>query len=274
MKTGLALCGGGARGILTASLLARPDIQALIGEPALICGTSTGGLIAMMLGVGHPATTIRDAYRMYCPAIFYRPWWRRGIFASKYPPTGIEAVAKEMFGSATMARCLRPTMAVSFSLPYNRPKIYKSWTDSEELLRDVARATSAAPTYFPPTEAGEVDGGVWANNPSMVAYVEMRRLWPSETDFRVICLGTGRTDRRIRASKASGWGLAGWSTHVADLFMDSDAAGVAYQMRALLGTQYIEINPELDGISADLDRCDEAHIARLAHLGDTYQWEA
>lgn len=269
MRTALALCGGGCRGVTTAALLCRFDVQDLIGTPDLLAGTSTGGLIALMIATGKDSSEIRSSYKRYAPRIFHRPWWRRGLFSSKYPPHGIEAVAREIFEHRRMMSCQTPTMVVSYSLR-RRPKVFKSWQDGDELMRDVARATSAAPTYFPPTEEGFVDGGVWANNPSMCAYVEMRRLWPDETKFKVVCIGTGDTGGEIRASQAARWGMVGWSTSVANLFMDSGAAGVGYQCRTLLGANYIEINPELGSIPSDMDRCDPEHLDRLQQLGEDW----
>lgn len=190
---------------------------------------------------------------------------------SKYSPDGIERAAKEIFGSRTMADCKIPTMCVSYSLPKGKPRIFKSWQDGDELLRDVARATSAAPTYFPPTQEGLVDGGICANNPSMCAYIAAKLLWPLETKFDLLSIGTGTDDRRIDARRAAGWGMAGWSTNVADMFMDSDSAMVDYQMRGLLYDSYRRIQPELGTIPLAMDCCDEFHIGRLIRLGEEWR---
>jgi uncharacterized protein len=270
MKVALALCGGGVRGLVTASMMMRPDIQKIIGTPDLIAGTSTGGLIALMLSIGRSPAQILDAYHRFIPIIFSRPWWRRGLSMSKYPADGIEKAAREMFGARTMHACHTPVLAVACSLAYRRVKVFKSWTDGDEWIADVARATSAAPTYFPPSDSGLVDGGVWANNPSVCAAAEMARLWPGEP-HRVVCLGTGQSIAHIRPADAAGWGLVRWAPRIVDVLMDAGMPGVSYQMSALLGDRYIEINPDLGDLDPAMDRTDPDHLKALIELGQTWQ---
>lgn len=264
MKTILSLDGGGIRGLVTAAILTRLDVQ-----PDLICGTSTGGLLGLMLSRGQAPLTILEAYREYAPMIFRRPWWRRGLAESKYPARGIEEAAWRIFGDHRMVDCRVPTMAVAYDARRSRPKVFKSWTDVDEQLRDVARATSAAPTYFPP--AGDlVDGGVWANNPAMVALTEARKLWPGE-DVRVVSIGTGTTGERISTSDAAGWGLAKWSMHIINLLMDATSSGWDHMIREQIGTAYVRIQPLLGDIPSAMDRIDPDHMEALVRLGLTWQ---
>ena len=265
MKTILSLDGGGIRGLVTAAILTRLDVQ-----PDLICGTSTGGLLGLMLSRGSAPATILEAYREYAPMIFRRPWWRRGLAESKYPADGIERAAFEIFGDRHMFDCKVPTMAVAYSLAKSRPKVFKSWTDHDELLRDVARATSAAPTYFPPTEDGLIDGGVWANDPALCAVTEARLLWPGEC-LQMISIGTGTTRERVSAHEASGWGLAGWGPHIVDVLMSATGGGTEYLLRAQMGDRYRRIQPDLGGIPSAMDRIDPDHMEALVRLG--MEWE-
>ena len=84
-------------------------------------------------------------------------------------------------------------------------------------LASIARAASAAPTYFPSAtivnKAGQsfsmIDGGVFANNPTMTAIVEAYHLYHSK-NIMVVLLGTGIEPLRINASKASNWGDIFW----------------------------------------------------------------
>jgi len=265
MKTVLSLDGGGIRGLVTAAILTRLQVQ-----PDLICGTSTGGLQGLMLSRGQSPKTVLEAYREYAPMIFSRPWWRRGLSRSKYPADGIERAALEIFGDRHMFDCKVPTMAVAYSLAKSRPKVFKSWTDHDELLRDVARATSAAPTYFPPTEDGLIDGGVWANDPALCAVTEARLCWPGE-ELRVISIGTGTTRERVSAHAASGWGLAGWGPHIIDVLMSATGGGTEYLLRAQMGDRYTRIQPDLGDIPSAMDCTDWDHMEALVRLG--MEWE-
>src|SRR5690606_16525947 len=94
-------------------------------------------------------------------------------------------------------------------------------------IKQVARATSAAPTYFEPcriaTEDGEdyyalVDGGVFANNPTMCAYVDARIAHP-DADFLVVSLGTGGLTRPYHYDDVCGWGMLHWVQPVINILM-------------------------------------------------------
>src|SRR5438309_759531 len=86
---------------------------------------------------------------------------------------------------------------------------------------DVARATSAAPTYFPPHRAtamdGQtyalIDGGMYANNPALCAWVEAHDRHPG-ADILVVSIGTGAESKPVRFEDAANWGLAGWAPHL------------------------------------------------------------
>jgi patatin-like phospholipase/acyl hydrolase len=78
--------------------------------------------------------------------------------------------------------------------------------------RMIARATSAAPTFFPPLhlqgDRGNralVDGGIFVNNPAMAAYAEARNLYPEATDCLIVSVGTGDRDDKITYGEAKGW---------------------------------------------------------------------
>ena len=86
--------------------------------------------------------------------------------------------------------------------------------DGARRMVDVALATSAAPTYFRPTEDGGfrlLDGGLWANNPIMVGVVEaITALGASRERIRVLSLGCGSEPYRVGRWKMSVGGLLGW----------------------------------------------------------------
>jgi patatin-like phospholipase/acyl hydrolase len=117
-------------------------------------------------------------------------------------------------------------------------------------VRKVARATSAAPTYFEPAKVeanGQVDyyalvdGGVFANNPAMCAYGEAREILEardsvssSEPDLLVVSLGTGQLTDPLSCEAAAGWDLLWWARPLVDVVLDSGSDMVDYQLRALL----------------------------------------
>jgi patatin-like phospholipase/acyl hydrolase len=121
-------------------------------------------------------------------------------------------------------------------------------------LRDVCRATSAAPTYFPPARiqslAGDagtfVDGGLFANNPAACALAQAAKAGRLD-DVVLVSLGTGHIERPYLYEMARRWGLAAWVRPLLDCMFDGQADTAAHQCKALLGDRMARIQPALPG---------------------------
>jgi hypothetical protein len=98
-------------------------------------------------------------------------WTATHLWCPKYSPAGMEAACKEAFGNAKMSDLKVPVFAVVCNSSTGKPKIFDN-TDKDWFVRDVALASAAALTYFPPrvTPLGHlIDGGFVQNNPSFIA---------------------------------------------------------------------------------------------------------
>jgi patatin-like phospholipase/acyl hydrolase len=157
-----------------------------------------------------------------------------------------------------------------------KPKIFHNFpgddSDAMEPVVKVALATSAAPTYFP-TFDGYIDGGVYANNPSMIALAQSQDARaianpPPLKSLAILSLGTGLRPIYIAGNKDWGWGQ--WAKPIVDVMMDG-AMGVAdFQCRQLLGRRYHRLNPVLPPrLSAKLDDVNRVDaIVRFAESND------
>ena len=267
MQKVLSIDGGGIRGIIPAMVLA--EIERRTGGPAsalfdLVAGTSTGGILALGLtkpGEGgspqYSAKRLIELYETEGSKIFYRSVWHRihsvgGVAEEKYPSMGIEEVAAEYFGDIHLAEALTEVLVTAYEIEKRAPWFFKRRHARDEnregddfLMREVARATSAAPTYFEPllVEGGPhdgcalIDGGVHSNNPAMCAYVEARKIHPEEDDFLVVSLGTGELTRSLPYEEVKGWGLALWAQPILTVVFDGVADTVDYQLREILSTE-------------------------------------
>ncbi len=121
------------------------------------------------------------------------------IFTDKYDAVPYEEFLQEMYGETPLDSLLVPTMAVAFNTKGCTPYIFRSWDSHDYLVREAARASSAAPTYFAPAhfidretdeELTLLDGGLAANNPILCAYIEARKLYPDADEYRIISLST------------------------------------------------------------------------------------
>jgi uncharacterized protein len=239
----LSIDGGGIRRIIPAMVLSEIEEQTgrQIAEMFdLIAGTSTGGILALGLTLpsdgGRPRYTAKDLIGLYekeGSRIFPQSVWHRirsagGVSEEKYPSEGVERVLQKYFAEARLKDALTRVFVTSYEIQLRAPFFFRSEKAKNEAdydfpMRQVARATSAAPTYFEPAkvEAEEdpvdyyalVDGGVFANNPAMCAYVEARNIleaqgldFPAETDLLVVSLGTGQLTDHLRYDEAAGWG--------------------------------------------------------------------
>ncbi len=225
MKRILSIDGGGIRGIIPAFVCC--EIEKFYDKPLyelcdMIAGTSTGGIIALGL-----ARKIRaeELLKLYCEQgneIFNKP--KRSVtqyFRPKYEPDGLEKLLKKFFKEDRLSDLSDVPVEIvitSYDISNRVPLIVTSWNveeDSEKnfKLRDIARATSAAPTYFKPTKklknSTAIDGGIYCNNPSLIAYAEGRKMWPND-HISLVSLGTGALTPSILYDEAENWGKAKW----------------------------------------------------------------
>lgn len=128
------------------------------------------------------------------------------IFSDKYEIAPYEEFLSELFGEVELKEALIPTMAVAFNAKDSMPYIFRSWDSHGYLVREAARASSSAPTYFAPShfidrktdeELLLLDGGILANNPILAAYIEARNLYPRADEYRIISLSTASKPTRM-----------------------------------------------------------------------------
>jgi uncharacterized protein len=277
----LSIDGGGIRGIIPALVLV--ELERLAGRRTfelfdLIAGTSTGGILACALCAPDPmpAEQLVGLYEERGPDIFDRSIRQRvrsadGLLDEKYDSASLDRVLHD-FLSDKRLRDTRPDLIVpAYDVTTPGPYFFKSRNaregeDEDFPLSTVARATSAAPTYFEPLEAGAralVDGGVFAVNPAMCAYAEVLRHFPG-AETLLLSLGTGERTRKRSFGEIEDWGLAKWARPILDVVFDGVSDAVDYQLRHTLGDgRYHRLQVELKGASDDLDDADEENLRAL-----------
>lgn len=277
----LTLDGGGIRGMFTAAILAHLEADlgvSITNHFDLVVGTSTGGIIAIALGLGISPREILDFYVEHRSSIFPQKQWRpgRGLWGAKYSARPLERALKERFGEKRLGHSSKRLVIPSFSLDRLKTHLYKTShherfsRDYKELAWEVARATSAAPTYFPAfVSAGNqamLDGGLWANNPVMVGVVEaVGVLGVPIGRVKVLSLGTldeipGRAKRALR-----GAGKIRWAKHVATTLMAGQSAAANDQADLLLDQKrLIRCSPSVPEGLYKLDTSDTDTLIGIA----------
>lgn len=288
----LSIDGGGIRGIVPATFLI--EFEKRTGKPIcelfdLIAGTSTGGVLAATLTLsnshGKPkysAEQVRSAYFEHVGDIFHRSILRSvttlgGLARPIYSPRTLELMFKQYLGNERLHTTLTEILVTAYDMASSTPWFFKTsfakhhrTSADDPLLTQVARAATAAPTYFPPLMMEGhclVDGGVFACNPALCAYAQARNMYPEEKEFLVVSLGTGLHVHNRPCSKVNNWGIVDWAVPISAVMMNSSSAAVNYQMRALVGNEnYVRFQVQLDQDATGMDDASDKNIRKLGAL--------
>jgi uncharacterized protein len=278
----LAIDGGGIRGLIPALVLA--ELERRAGRRVfelfdLIAGTSTGGILACALCAPDPlpAVEVVALYEEEGPEIFDRSLFQRirsaeGLLDEKYDDAALDRALERFLGHKRLGETRPDLIVPAYDTALPGPYFFKTTNaratpETDDFpLSLVARATSAAPTYFEPVEAGQralLDGGVFAVNPAMSAFAEALK----ETDARdvvLLSLGTGERTRRRSFEEIKDWGLARWARPILDVVFDGISDAVDHQLSHVLGGErYWRLQTELTLASDDLDDATEDNLAKL-----------
>lgn len=318
----LSLDGGGIRGILTGTILAALEeklndkYKAVHGEPKrplrlaqffdLVAGTSTGGILTVALLAPHPDDpsyprySAKEAVELYLKNgqfIFTKApsaRWPLGtvFYRAKYRNDHMESTLQNYFGDLRMSELIKPCLITSYDIEKRRAVFFTQHDAIHKgpmydfLVRDVARSTSAAPTYFPPGMAKSkadliyhtIDGGLFANNPAMCAVVESLKLFGkgdtllNPSDMFIFSVGTGTIEKQYKHDKARKWGIVGWLTPIIDIMMSAVSETVDYQLKKLYDSinrkdQYIRIMPDLFTADSGMDNVSKENLEALYQAG-------
>jgi len=314
MKKILSIDGGGIRGIIPGMLLVALErrLQRISNDPStaivdhfdFFAGTSTGGILTCLLlcpdeeNPSRPKYSAQEALDIYVKHgtdIFKAGFFRRliakfGLLSERYPSTTLEHVLESYFGECKLSQLLRPCIITAYNIELRKTHFFRQQTaitrgDPRDFyIRDVCRATSAAPTYFSVAEIRSMsgtrypllDGGVFAPNPSMSALVEVTKAFNQTkiNDIWILSLGTGRSRKaydyeHFKKSRAVSIGPA-----LIDIMMSGAAESSDFFLQQLYRSagkeqQYIRIEPKnLHSIQEELDAASHSNIQKLIALGD------
>jgi predicted acylesterase/phospholipase RssA len=237
----LSLDGGGSRGVIAIGALTRLQEElpegVYVGDLFdVICGTSTGAIIAAaIVYLRMPLEELKKTYIELAQGMFERKIITEAMFnGCMYDTKSLRATLRKLVGDKGLSDAPekpnqhRPLFIATAATEGDWTKLhvfgnYVRRADSSvtsPIINDCAvwqacRATSAAPTYFAPTQLEEngikfVDGGVYANNPINVAVREARAVFGHDAKFRaIVSLGCGfaseaETSKSVLASLKAG----------------------------------------------------------------------
>jgi patatin-like phospholipase/acyl hydrolase len=289
----LSIDGGGIRGLIPAMVLAeleRRTEQRTADLFDFVAGTSTGAIVAAALtrpdAGGRPRYTAAELVGLYeteGPKIFSRTLIKRirsgeGWIDERYDDDGLNAALATYLGDAHLSQALSDLFLTAYDIERRAAYFFRSsraraGPDDDFRLSDAVRASTAAPTYFEPAlvhdlgggrEYALVDGGVFAVNPSMCAYADVRRAGQADQIAVVASLGTGSHTRPLSYDVVRSWGMLEWARPILDVVFDGVADTIEFELRQLLAPErYFRFQIDLREASDALDDASPANLAAL-----------
>jgi len=314
MKKILSIDGGGIRGIIPGMILVALEekLKVKTGNPGaaivdffdFFAGTSTGGILTCLLLCPSKEDPLRprfsakealDLYLKYGSDIFKMGFFKRvasdlGITSERYDSTTLEKVLEKYFNHTKLSELIKPCIISAYNIELRKTHFFRQQTaisrgDVRDFyLKDVCRATSAAPTYFSVAEIYSIagtrypllDGGVFATNPALSGLVEVTKAFNQTkiTDIHIFSLGTGRSRKSYNLEHFKKSRAMAMVPALIDIMMSGVAETSDFFLHQLFKSSnkeqdYLRIEPaNLHSIEESLDAADESNMKRLVALGD------
>lgn len=244
----------------------------------LIGGTSTGGILALLMAAGVSAENALKFYYDSGPRIFTKNIFRKiysvgGALHTKYRSETLHKELEACLGPRLLRDTKVPVMVTSLS-NVRQAVMVKSWHDEwrELPMADAALMTSSAQTYFPQARipkapgraTGYLDGGNVRNNPSVCVLVEALRMFGTKEPIMLVHLGTGVA---LHSKPLPDGGAAFWAAQIFDCTTNGDDSYDDYQCgildTVLPGFRYERFDVGLDKFPG-LDDASRKTLDKLA----------
>lgn len=228
MKTIISFAGGGCRGVISLNLISQ-----FAFKPDLVCGTSTGAIIAAGVSLGMTYNEIMQAYIKELPNIFKKEFSLSfGLKKPKYSRERLKESLYKIFGSKTTKDCIIPLMINTVDISTGEEYHFKSWKDNEKIVDILLSSTAALSYFYPNTLYGHqhIDGGFSDNQICYDAYVEAKRLWGEEFGYYVVAVGTGTYNKDVKCDIKDG-GLIEVGEKVIPIFLNQNNQRQKYYMK-------------------------------------------
>jgi patatin-like phospholipase/acyl hydrolase len=207
------------------------------------------------------------------------------LWNTKYEGAQLKDALTEVFGDKTIGEAKTRLLIPAVNVKTGQPKVFKTrhlphvFTDGNFRVVDVVLATAAAPTYFPHSviERGSayVDGGLWANNPAMVAIVEAMMIQDrcaKDVDpasalncTHMLSIGTGNSTLFADPPNTEA-GIFWWvSNGLMEMASSAQSQGVNFQARHVLGERHERVDFDIPGADWSIDNA--RLVESMVHIG-------
>ena len=273
--------GGGVRAIAAVVFLKQLEVASgkrIFDIFDFFIGTSAGGINALNIGGrGLSCFDLEDFWsKDNLKKTMSKSFWDTASFLQtkpKYDGKGKREVLLNYFQDLSLGESKKPVAVLAYDVENRKPRLLSSYDSPGIKMVSAASATSAAPIYYSTQEIDDgtwlIDGGIVANNPSLLGYSEARKLFPGH-QIKVLSIGTGINRRKINGKHSAKWGALNWFNH--------DILGVMLESSVfdeiatdLMGEDYLRINSPTGLVNRRMDDSSGVNLERI-HLMGMHWW--
>ena len=276
-KLVLSFDGGGVRAIAAVVFLKQLEIASgkkIFDIFDFFIGTSAGGINALNIaGLQVNCFELEDFWsKENLAKTMSKSFWDNASFLQtkpKYDGKGKRELLLEYFKDQSLGEAKKPVAVLAYDVENRKPRLLSSYGSPGIKMVSAASATSAAPIYYSTQEIDDgtwlIDGGIVANNPSLIGFSEARKIFPG-CKIKVLSIGTGINRRKINGRNSAKWGALNWFRH--------DILGVMLESsmfdeiaRDLMAKDYLRINSSTGLVNRRMDDTSDINLERIHLMG-------
>ncbi len=289
----LCIDGGGIKGLYAATILKKFEEwnNCLVSDHFdMICGTSTGGIIALGISQKIPMTQICEFYKQHGPLIFdeknrrflrtLRDSWKQIFCRGKFSDENLKAALIDVFGNKKIKDSENLLCIPSYSYTHANNIVFKFdhkegglERDNDRTYVEVALATSAAPTYFPLAQIDKeqfIDGGVWANNPTLVGLIEALSYFVGKgkeyDSIQILSIGSIACEKGHKLNKCRYMPFLKWRGELFDVFGNGSSNFADYFMSQMKEINDVDISyHRVSSVRVSSEQCEYVELDNASH---------
>ena len=273
----LSLDGGGVRAIAAIVFLKQLEIASgkkIFDIFDFFIGTSAGGINGLNIaGLEASCFELEKFWsKDNLSKTMTKSFWDNASFLQtkpKYDGKGKRELLLEYFKDQSLGEAKKPVAVLAYDVEKRKPRLLSSYESPGIKMVSAASATSAAPIYYSTQEIDDgswlIDGGIVANNPSLLGYSEAKKVFPG-CEIKVLSIGTGINRRKINGPHSSKWGALNWLRHdILGIMLESSMFDEIAS--DLMGKSYFRVNSSTGLVNRRMDDTSDINLERIHLMG-------